>query len=164
MPDELSLNQVEGIIREATQGFFEESDEHLRVSLRVSVEFQRFLLKHPVEPAPSELSYIMGTVQSAVDSFFLVGHTCRVFSGVEESWVPEQTLPSGFMEVRTAFLSHFDVLTHPRSTPVHRLGSLLSLLRIQLAFMAYFFPWGENAPTGDRSVPNPGQPSGRLAR
>src|SRR5437867_1444817 len=129
MTDELSLNQVETIIREATNGFFKDSED-VRVTLRITMEFQRFLLRHPIELVPSESSYMMGTVQSGVDSFFLVGHTCRVFSGLEEAWVPEHVLPSAFVEVRTAFLRHFDVLTLPSSTPVQRLSSLLSLLRI----------------------------------
>ena len=118
MTNKSSLGHVERIIREAAEDFFEDSDEHMRVTLRVTVEFSEFLLKYSTEPVPSEVSYMVGTVQSAVDSFFLIGQISRVFRELEESWARQPALPSSFIEIRTAFLRHFDVLKYPNSTAV----------------------------------------------
>ncbi len=134
---------VETIIR-TTNGFFENTEvwDNMRITLRVTAEFQQFLEQNNDEPSADELSFILGSIQSGIDSFFLVGYTCRSFSGLEESWIPEPRLERSFAEVRTASLGYFSVLIRIESNPIERLGSLLSLIRIQLAFLASYFPWG----------------------
>jgi hypothetical protein len=118
----------------------------MRVALRVTAEFCQFVREHETEPSASELSYMMGTIQSGIDSFFMVGYTCRSFAGLEESWIPERLFPSDVAEIRPTALHLFQALHQRDSSPVDRLGSLLSLLRIQFALVAWYFPWGERPP------------------
>lgn len=144
----MSVSKLEETIRESTDGYFDDPElrEDMRVTLRVTLDFYEFLLRHRSEPDASDTSYLMGTVQSGIDSFVAIGHSCRSFTGFEESWVADHSLPLGFPEIKSAFLTYFSELTDANSAPVDRLASLLRLVRIQLAFVAWYFPWGERPP------------------
>jgi|SRR5579863_549183 len=135
---------TESILR-ITAGFFAEGGdaEDLRVAVRVSTDFRDFLERQGEDPDPSESEYVMGTIQSGIDFFVQVGHSCYSFRGLEESWKPQDPLPVGFVEMKGAYLRHFGALCREESGPAERLGSLLSLIRIQIAFLAYVFPWGK---------------------
>lgn len=147
MTHPIPVGKLEEIIRDSTNRFFDDPEhrEDMRVTLRVTLDFCGFLLRHESEPDAADTSYLMGTVQSGIDSFVAVGHACRSFAGLEESWVADQKLPLGFPEIKSAFLTYFSELTDANSSPVDRLGSLLRLVRIQLGFVAWYFPWGERS-------------------
>jgi hypothetical protein len=122
MSDAASCDRIERILRAQTDGFFEDVEirEHMRVALRITVEFSQFLRDHELEPEAAELSHVMESIHSGIDGFFLVGYTCRSFAGLEESWLPERRLPTSYSELRAAALVHFHML------------------------VASYFPWGES--------------------
>jgi hypothetical protein len=144
----LSVGQLEALLRESTDGFLDDSErpDDLRMTLRITLDIHKFFLSGNSEPDASTISYAMGTIQSGIDEFVLIAYTCRCFVGLAESWVTDRYLPSAFDEFRSAFLRAFDRLIDAQSAPVDRVTSLLSLLRIQLAFFAWYFPWGEATP------------------
>jgi hypothetical protein len=144
----LSVSQLEAILSESTEGFFSDSErpDDLRMTLRITLDIHKFFVNCNSEPDASSIFYAMGTIQSGIDEFVLVASTSRCFIGLEESWVADRHLPAAFDEFRSAFLRFFDSLIDARSAPVDRVASLLSLLRIQLAFFAWYFPWGAAVP------------------
>jgi hypothetical protein len=137
--------RLEQAIMATTEGFCdgEELLRDLRVTLRIVADVQKFMVQAIDPPDPSELSYVMGTIQSGVDEFFLVGHVCRSFKDLEESWTPERQSWRTFTDIKVVFLDHLDVVIGEPSSPVERVGSLLSLMQIQLALLSRYFPWGE---------------------
>ena len=141
---EYSAEQIAESILRTTEDFFTEGGEAaLRVAIRVSTDFRDFLERQGEDPDPSESEYVMGTIQSGIDFFVQVGHSCYSFRGLEESWKQQDRLPVVFAEVKGAYLRHFGALCREEAGPAERLGSLLSLIRIQIAFLAYVFPWGK---------------------
>ena len=152
----LSVSQLEAILSESTEGFFDDPErpDDLRMTLRITLDLHKFFVNCKSEPDASTMFYAMGTIQSGIDEFVLLACTSRCFVGLEESWVADRHLAS-FDEFRSAFLRSFDRLIDARSAPVDRVASLLSLLQIQLAFFAWYFPWGE-------AVPRPLQPGERA--
>jgi hypothetical protein len=99
-------------------------------------------LQHNNDPGADHVSYILGTLQSGIDSFFVVAHSCRCSSGLEESWKPEDWLPLGFEQAKTDFVKTFDEMIDVNTTPVQKVADLLRAIRIQLAFLAWYFPLG----------------------
>jgi len=86
-----SAEQIAESILRTTEDFLQEGGdaEGLRVAVRVSTDFRDFLERQGDEPDPSETEYVMGTIQSGIDFFVQVGHSCYSFRGLEESWKPQ---------------------------------------------------------------------------
>ena len=148
---EPNAEQIEKLVLQATERFFEDeasapygSAECLRVTVRIAADFRDFLEKND-SPTPDEISYMMGTIQSGIDQFVLFGHLCRMFSGLQESWTSEPSRYQNFVNTRADVLHLFERLVATRSSPIERLASLLSLVRIQLMFFAHFYPWSNAA-------------------
>jgi len=120
----------------------------LRVTIRIAVDFRDFLETNE-SPPPDEIDYMMGTIQSGIDQFVLYGYTCRWFSGLKESWIAEPGVYQSLAKTKADVLRFFETLTATNSSAVERVASLLSLVRIQLAFFAHFYPWANEPPPGD---------------
>jgi len=153
--EKANAQQIEKLVLQETEGFFEDQPaephgpgECLRVTIRIAADFRDFLEKDE-SPTPDEISYMMGTIQSGIDHFVLFGHLCWMFSGLQESWIPELCVHQSFSRTKADVLRFFETLVATSSSPVERVASLLSLVRIQLAFFAHFYPWGVQPPLGD---------------
>jgi hypothetical protein len=75
----LSAAKLENALKASTKGFFEDAgiEQDLRITLRIVSEVYMFLVDSTDPPNASELSYVMGTIQSGVDEFFQLAHTCE---------------------------------------------------------------------------------------
>src|SRR5256885_12786040 len=70
----LSVNQLEAILSESTDGFFDDSErpDDLRMTLRITLDIHKFFASWDLEPDASTISYAMGTIQSGIDEFVLI--------------------------------------------------------------------------------------------
>ncbi len=139
-----SPEQITASLLNKTEDFFEEDADaqDLRVAVRISWGFRDFVDQQGDQPESGDADYVMGTIVSGVESFVHVGHSCHCFVGLEEAWVPEEP-PKTFKELKSLYLLHFESLANEELQPRDRLQALLSLIRLQLLFLAYFFPWGK---------------------
>src|SRR6266542_6579399 len=124
MNSDINVSASDVILRIArdTDGLFD--DEHLntnlRVRVRVTVDVYKFFVASGDAHDHSELSYVLGTIQSGVDDFFLVGYACRSFNGLEESWLPEWPNWRSLAELKELFLKRFESLVGADTEPVVR--------------------------------------------
>jgi len=139
-----SAAQITSKILETTEEFFQEDGDaqDLRVAVRISCDVRDFIEKQGNQPDSQEADYMMGTIVSGVESFFQVGHSCRCFVGLEETWQIDKQLPTTFVELKKRYLRHFEDLANEELHPRERLQALLSLSRLQLLLLAHLFPWG----------------------
>jgi hypothetical protein len=134
--------EIENAIVEGAEGFFALKDdrEQLQVAIRITGEFKTFLLKFPDSSPPDETTYVMDTVRSGLDLFWLLARGCSAIRRDYVAWTFEERMPQTYVEFRDCSRHHFEQPEGPDATALQRLSSLLTLLHLELMFMAYHFP------------------------
>jgi hypothetical protein len=134
--------EIENRIVAATENLFESAKERelLHISIRVSCEFQKFLLDFGDTPSQDEAEYVADTIRSGIDWFYLLAFHCHGLRDDLGTWRFDRLATSSFPKLREACLRQFDTLRRPSSTPGEMLASLLAFIHLELLFMAQVFP------------------------
>ncbi|MGA7380281.1 MAG: hypothetical protein WBX03_05475 [Terriglobales bacterium] len=112
----------------------------LRVTIRIACEFHQFLLNFGETPPLNEVNYVMDTIRSGMDEFFLLAQVCRVLTDEFARWNFDRQVISNFSELRTASLRRFEELTRTDASAGEQLASLLAFVHLELVFLAQNFP------------------------
>jgi len=134
--------EIENRIVAVTKNLFESAKERelLHISIRVSCEFQKFLLDFGDSPPQHESEFVGDTIRSGIDWFYLLAFHCHGFRDDLATWRFDRQTTSNFRELREACLRQFDILCRPSSSAGEMLASLLALIHLELVFMAQVFP------------------------
>jgi hypothetical protein len=136
------VEQIEDSIVAGCRGFFDDAETRaeLRVTIRIAKAFYDFLVKFGESPDAGEIDYMMGTIRSGIDEFFLLAYGCR--SLVETRWTKslDMDAPWDFPSLRERFLRYFDQLSGEDLSVSDRLDLLFTLTRLELVFLARHFP------------------------
>ncbi|MGA8216520.1 MAG: hypothetical protein WB799_23235 [Candidatus Sulfotelmatobacter sp.] len=133
--------EIEGRIVAATEELFESARERemLHISIRVSCEFQKFLLDFSDSPPQDEAEFVADTIRSGLDWFYLLAFHCHGIQDDLATWRFDRQV-SNFSKLRDACLRRFEVLCEPAATAGEMLASLLAFVHLELVFMAQVFP------------------------
>ena len=133
--------EIESRIVAATEELFESAKERelLHISIRVSYEFQKFLLDFGDSPPQDEAEYVADTIRSGLDWFYLLAFHCHGIRDDLATWRFERQV-SNFPKLRDACLRRFEMLCQPSGTASEMLASLLAFVHLELVFMAQVFP------------------------
>jgi len=133
--------EIESRIVAATEELFESAKERelLHISIRVSCEFQKFLLDFGDSPPQDEAEYVADTIRSGLDWFYLLAFHCHGIRDDLATWRFERQV-SNFPKLRDACLRRFEMLCQPSGTASEMLASLLAFVHLELVFMAQVFP------------------------
>jgi hypothetical protein len=148
-----SLSLVEGSIVTGSEGLFDEPSnrENLHVTLRIARDFYEFLSGAGEHASPGDIDYVIGTIRSGLDHFFALAYACAVIDTPRSSWDIDARGGHDFAMLKEDFIRGFERLAG--SAPagvVERLAWLLSLVRLELLFVAHHFP----SALLDRSIGN----------
>jgi len=134
--------EIENRIVGVTENLFESVKERemLHISIRVSCEFQKFLLDFGDSPPPDEAEYVADTIRSGIDWFYLLAFHCHGLRDDLSTWRFDRQATSNFPELREACLKQFDILCRPSSAAGEMLASLLAFIHLELVFMVQVFP------------------------
>jgi hypothetical protein len=136
------LKQIEERIISGSEDFFSPPATlaELRVTLRIAYEFHRFLLKFGETPPMNEVTYMMDTIRSGLDHFFLLAYSCRAIDNKVAKWSFDRDAGASFPQLRRYYLHCFEELCRPEADAGDRLASLLALVHLKLTFLAQNFP------------------------
>jgi hypothetical protein len=125
-----------------TENLFESAKERemLHVSIRVSCDFQKFLLDFGDSPPQDEAEFVADTIRSGMDWFYLLAFHCHGLRDDLSAWRFDRQATSNFPKLREACLTQFDLLCRSSATPSEMLGALLAFVHLELIFMAQVFP------------------------
>jgi hypothetical protein len=134
--------EIENRVVAVTEGLFESAKERelLHISIRVSCDFQKFLLDFGDNPPQDEAEYVADTIRSGMDWFYLLAFHCHGLRDDLAAWKFDREMTSDFPKLREACLKRFDILCRPSSAPGEMLASLLAFIHLELIFMAQVFP------------------------
>jgi hypothetical protein len=134
--------EIENRVVAATERLFESGKERemLHISIRVSCEFQKFLLDFGDSPSQDEAEYVADTIRSGMDWFYSLAHHCHSLPDDLATWRFDRQITSNFPKLREACLGQFNILCRPSATPGEMLASLLAFIHLELIFMAQVFP------------------------
>jgi hypothetical protein len=137
-----SIDRIEGAIVNGSEGYFDEPGmrEDLHVTIRIAKDFYDFLVKFGETPPADEIDYVMGTIRSGMDEFFLLAYSCRCINTENETWSFDRHVHWNFPELRETFIRRFQHLVESDDSAVDRLASLLLLAHLELVFLAQNFP------------------------
>ena len=133
--------EVESRIMAATGELFESAKERelLHISIRVSCEFQKFLLDFGDSPPQDEAEYVAATIRSGLRWFYLLDFHCHGVRDDLVTWRFDRQV-SNFPKLREACLRRFETLCQSSATAGEMLASLLAFVHLELVFMAQVFP------------------------
>jgi hypothetical protein len=134
--------EIESRLLATTENLFESAKERelLHVSIRVSCEFQKFLVDFGVSPPQDEAEYVADTIRSGMDWFYLLAFHCHGLRDDLATWRFDRRVTSSFPQLREACLRQFDILCGPSAKPGEMLACLLAVIHLELVFMAQVFP------------------------
>jgi len=134
--------EIENRIVAATEGLFGSAKERelLHISIRVSCEFQKFLLDFGDSPPQDEAEYVADTIRSGLDWFYLLAFHCHGLRDDLATWRFNRQVTSNFPKLRKTCLRYFDILCRPSATAGEMLTSLLAFVHLELVYMAQVFP------------------------
>lgn len=141
-----SIEGIEELMVTEAEGDLDVVREDLHVTIRIARDFYEFLKKFAEPPQPYDIDYMMGTIRSGIDEFFLLIYSCS--SGIEkEKWIAafDPLRVWNYPELRREFLSRFESLASPQLDRADRLVSLLLLTHLELMYLAQNFPLAEFA-------------------
>lgn len=138
------VKRIEELIVAGSEGCFGGFDvpelrEDLHVTIRIARDFHDFLVKFGEKPPAEEIDYVMGTIRSGMDEFFLLAYNCRSIN-TSETWGFDPHVHWDFPALRERFMRGFEHLADPDVSVVDRLASLLALTHLELVFLAQHFP------------------------
>ena len=146
------VERIEQAIVEGSAGFFEDADipedlrasatirEDLHVTIRIARDFYDFLVRHGESPGVEEIDYIMGTIASGIDEFFLLAYACRFIDTDRKTWNIDPHEHWDFRALRAKFIHAFEHLADPNTSAVDKLSALFALTHLELTFLARYFP------------------------
>jgi hypothetical protein len=139
--ESLRENLEKWIVRES-DGFFEDPDirQDLGVTIRIAAEFHEFLKLSGDSPSPEEVDYAANTIRSGIDHLFSLAFLTRSLDTSELTATLTRKIPQTFPDLRDSFVSLFESFSEPRVKAVDRLLLLLELGRLQIFFLALYFP------------------------
>jgi hypothetical protein len=135
---------IEELVSSDSEAFFDgpaDLREDLHVTARIAVDFHSFLTTHRSAPPISDITYVMDTIRSGMDSFFAVSYVCRGFKASRDTWNFEKPIPNNFDELRECFLRRFESLMRPEASAGERVADLLAITHLQIIFLAQNFPY-----------------------
>ena len=137
-----SIDRIEGPIVDGSEGYFAEPElrEDLHITIRIAKDFYDFLLKFGETPPAEEISYVMDTIRSGMDQFFLFAFSCRGINTEDDTWNFDRHVHWDFPELRNTFMRRFEHLVESDASAVDRLASLLALTHLELVFLGQNFP------------------------
>jgi hypothetical protein len=146
--DVKSVERIEELIVAASDGYFDDEGirSDLHVTIRIANDFYDFLVKFGDSPEAYDIDYMMGTIRSGIDEFFLLAYICRSLFD-EGFWTGaiDQQVHWKAAELRIEFMRRFEHLEDPDLKVVDRLASLFVLAHLELVFLAQNFPSAEFA-------------------
>jgi hypothetical protein len=130
-------NQLVSDLINASDDLFDSTDiENLTVCIRVSYAFKEFYKKYRLnQTSDYDIKYICETVRSSLDCFYAIKMTINVVQSIEKS-SSDNVLQLGSIEFYEEMDHNFDLLLSSNKTIQIRLSALISLLRMQILFMA----------------------------
>jgi hypothetical protein len=134
--------EIENHVVAVTDDLFDSAKERemLHISIRVSCEFQKFLLDSGDDPPQDEAEYVADTIRSGMDWFYLLAFHCQSVRDDLATWRFDRQATLSFPKLRETCLRQFDILCRPSTTPGEMLASLLVFIHLELIFMAQVFP------------------------
>jgi hypothetical protein len=137
------VSHIEDLIVCGAEGFFDGPGSHrmdLHVTIRIAFDFHKYLSSATDSLVVENVRYMMDTIRSGMDQFFLLGYSCSAINVGGDVWRFDHEVPRSFQELREAFMRRFDNLIAPESSAIDRLASLLALTHLELVFLAQHFP------------------------
>ena len=128
---ETFLRQDEGLFDDEPEDL-----EALRVTVRIAADFHEFLTKWDDKPPDIEIDYIVGTIRAGIDFFFSISSLYRILDTSRAKRTFAWDVTSNFADMRRSFLSLFSTLASEELEFTERLACLLTLSKVQLAFLA----------------------------
>ena len=91
-------DHIEDRIVAGSEGFFDIPllRENLHVTIRITRDFYDFLVRFGEKPPAEEIDYVMGTISSGIESFFLLAYDCRSINKGSKAWNFDSLAHSGF--------------------------------------------------------------------
>jgi hypothetical protein len=134
--------EIENRIVAATEKLFESPKERelLHISIRVSCDFQKFLLDFGDSPPQDEAQYVADTIRSGLDWFYLLAFHCHRVRDDLATWRFDREATSNFPELRKTCLRQFEILCRPSARASEMLAALLAFVHLELVYMAQVFP------------------------
>ena len=110
-----------------TEDLFESDKERefLRISIRVSCDFHKFLLDFGDVPPVYEAEFVADTIRSGIDWFYSLASHCHGIRDDLTKWNFDRQATSNFRELRKECLRLFEVLRSPSATAGELLAALL---------------------------------------
>jgi hypothetical protein len=124
---------------DAAESCFEPSElDHLRVLVRLTMEFRQYLQRESVEMADIHYSnqYVSESIFSGLDSFRSVTHAYQVLVGARDSAIDWSAISKSSIERK--FLSTFESFEQAQIFE-DKCRILLDLFKLQLAFEAILY-------------------------
>jgi len=97
---------IEELVSSDSEAFFDEPAdlrEDLHVTARIAVDFHSFLTTHRSATPISDVTYVMDTIRSGMDSFFAISYVCRGSSAPRDTWNFEKPIPNNSTNCENVF-------------------------------------------------------------
>jgi hypothetical protein len=149
-----SIERIKELIVNGSDGYFDDEDIYLHVTIRIAKDFYDFLVKFGDSPEPYDIDFMMGTIRSGIDEFFQLAYICRaLFEKGFWAGVSDKQVSWNYPELRKDFMRLFEHLEDPDLKVLDRLASLFVLAHLELVFLAQNFPSAQfyESPSGSRS-------------
>jgi hypothetical protein len=133
------IRAIQASMVDAAESCFEPSElEHLRVLVRLTMEFRQYLQRESVEMADIHYSnqYVSESIFSGLDSFRSVTHAYQVLVGARDSAIDWSVISKSSIE--REFLSTFESLEQAQIFE-DKCRFLWDLFKLQLAFAAILY-------------------------
>lgn len=139
------VEEIENAILADSGDWFDQTRDDLHVTIRIANDFYNFLVKFGESPSAYEIAYMMDTIRSGIDEFYLLAFGCQSM-GLGGS-AASVGLPSRleFPDLREQFMLRFQHIDDPDLSLIEKMNSLFALTHLELLFLAQNFPWARFA-------------------